>query len=372
MYYSESTLTKINEFIDDYNEELNCKRLLYNPFDCLTRHHLEELHSKFIKNLLDPNETHNFKNGILLKTFLELPKINTIISNFDNFEFESLDFKKAKVTREFIIPENKESSGRIDILIEFDNLVIAIENKIYAAEQENQIIRYDSYLKSLNKNYKVIYLTLDGYESIESEGADYFCISYKKEILEWLDKCKEIAKNYKYVESGIHFYSQTIKKILNMNDKEIEIGIANIIKSDTNFLKNLNNIEKAISIVQRDFLIAIFEKLKSKLDCNFKYEYTDGKIWLQLTSNEIIEKLNFAIATDIKEKIWFGLNGTNEEIYKKAIKNKLEFDDLGSEWNIVKIKYIDFSELQNIDNFVKNIIEEIEEFKKQIKKVSQQ
>ena len=87
--------------------------------------------------------------------------------------------------------------GRIDILVtDNSSNAILIENKIYAKDQNSQLLRYSKYGNSKQKSCSLLYLTLYGSKpSIESlagllEG-EYQTISYSQNIVKWLEACKE-------------------------------------------------------------------------------------------------------------------------------------------------------------------------------------
>ena len=50
----------------------------------------------------------------------------------------------------------------VDEFITGHGKAIIIENKIYASDQENQMIRYHNYAESLRSDYALLYLSLDG------------------------------------------------------------------------------------------------------------------------------------------------------------------------------------------------------------------
>ena len=57
----------------------------------------------------------------------------------------------------------ENEGGRLDIIIEDGNHAVIIENKIYAADQKHQLLRYDNYGKThfpISGGYRLIYLTL--------------------------------------------------------------------------------------------------------------------------------------------------------------------------------------------------------------------
>ena len=77
-----------------------------------------------------------------------------------------------------MISEDKTKGGRIDIVIKLKETVIVIENKIYAPDQDNQLIRY----KNEYPFSKLYYLTLDGH--FPHDKSINYCINGDKKKLE--------------------------------------------------------------------------------------------------------------------------------------------------------------------------------------------
>jgi len=172
------------------------------------------LHSAFIAELLNPNGSHGLSHRFL-QAFLEL------IETSDDY----IDYRRCEqynIVERVIGPVNDKGTegGRIDIIIEDGNHAIIIENKIYASDQRNQMLRYDNYAKKEFPNgYKLIYLSLDGHEPDDcSMGNGYpecKIISYEKEIVEWLEKCYSISDGKPLVQSVIKQYCELVKQITN-------------------------------------------------------------------------------------------------------------------------------------------------------------
>ena len=156
------------------------------------------LHSNFIASLLDPNGDH-YKGGLFLKLFLEMCGI-------DDF---GIDTSMATVFKEF---------KHIDIYISDGKKHIILENKVYAKDQPTQIARYIKAIQNEGAEVKdedicVLYLhpdgelpkenSLGGYKlnqdntKLEKDGSiiNFKVISYDKEILEWIDECKNEVSN---------------------------------------------------------------------------------------------------------------------------------------------------------------------------------
>lgn len=118
--------------------------------------------------------------------------------------------------------EDANLEGRIDILIKVGTKLIAIENKIYAGDQELQLKRYHEFLTLKKKSRKIsdfelIYLTLDGREasvlSIGEEEFEYHKLSYSN-IIDSLEVCeKEIQKGDPLL-TYISEYQNVIKNLV--------------------------------------------------------------------------------------------------------------------------------------------------------------
>jgi len=223
------------------------------------------LHSAFLAELLNPNGDHGLEDKFL-KAFLEI-----VVGKKANFDF---DTKSAKTYVEYdigTISEDYKEGGRIDILIrDRKGATIIIENKIYAGDQPWQMYRYNRYAEKhcSTGNYILLYLTLDNNKpSEESTGKDpefnYFCISYKEDILTWLKQCVGTAALHPAIRETISQYITNLKQLMNIMSESNN-------QSTINYLINESNIEATISILSMSSEIGncirlnfINEKLKS-------------------------------------------------------------------------------------------------------------
>ncbi len=101
--------------------------------------HFENVCSNILKFYLQPNNEHGF--GTL---FLDV--LATLIDE----EIE-LDWQGVEVRRE----EATENRKRVDLVIESDNYIIGVENKIHAGIDNNPFDDYSNHLESLSKGRKV-------------------------------------------------------------------------------------------------------------------------------------------------------------------------------------------------------------------------
>lgn len=178
----------------------------FNIFHVCGVNHYETIHSAIIAEFLNPNGSHG-QGDVFLKEFLAGIKGNELCSTFDTLT--------ASVTTEFAM-----DNGRIDIFItNASGQTIIIENKVYADDQWEQLKRYNEYaLKRFHTgNYSILYLTLWGNEAStqSGEGVNYTCISYKDTILQWLERCMQIAIQKPLIRETLIQYANLIKELTN-------------------------------------------------------------------------------------------------------------------------------------------------------------
>ncbi len=189
----------------------------YNIFEILNvRRYEEKLHTPFLCNLLNPKGSHG-QGALFLDSFFE--------------DVLKLKYRYENISHFSIIEEKLSDSGRIDIICSFyfddERVGIVIENKIYAADQPNQLQRYYDYLvKNLGlreAHRKLYYLsprkTQPTSKSMDKETAkklrasgELTEIGYYAEIIPWLLKSLEEiqSENTKYI---IQQYIQATKRL---------------------------------------------------------------------------------------------------------------------------------------------------------------
>jgi len=186
-----------------------------------------KMHSVFLAELLNPWGNHGQKD-IFLKLFV------------DSFCFKQnvIDPESCKVAVEkhtAFINNDRSEGGRIDIIItDKTNNSIIIENKIYAGDQEKQLLRYYNFSNKAD----LFYLTLDGKDpSSHSKGelekeTHFQCLSYKQDIITWLEKCRKEVAVFPIIRESITQYINLIKYLTNqtLNDTMNEEVINLIIK----------------------------------------------------------------------------------------------------------------------------------------------
>lgn len=241
-------LEQTTKIIKRQNELKKLRGENFNIFSILKMESKENAtHSAFLGELLNPKGSHLMGN-LFLQHFINiaLPKPLGIEKNNSKPVF---DVTKANLKLEKYVGERNDDNrtgGRIDIYLFDDNgHSISIENKIYADDQNVQIERYVNHNK--NKN-RVVYLDLWGNEPSEKSmgdlkvDKDFYSISYKKEIIDWLELCLKESADQPILRESIKQYSILIKKLTNqLTDKTMAKEVEDLIKSNYLSAKTIQN-----------------------------------------------------------------------------------------------------------------------------------
>jgi hypothetical protein len=278
-YQFKNLLTQVNAISKHYNKIEYLTGGGFNIFRILKLQTSEvRLHSSFLAELLNPKGTHGQKD-IFLKIFVE------------NYQFKGNNFDTASGTIEVekytgSINEKYTEGGRIDLIItDKDRKKIIIENKIYAGDEENQLVRYNNYCLEAD----LFYLTLDGkLPSAYSMGelkanVDFRCLSYSIQITEWLEQCKKEVASYPIIRETITQYLYLIKHLTNqtMNDG-MRGELATLITSSYEsteaaftIIHSLEAIKEKLLIKFNDDLQELAKELNVKItnDLDFKHQY---------------------------------------------------------------------------------------------------
>lgn len=261
-----SLLNSVSELIKEYAEKEKSRGDSFNIFSVLGFETKEDrTHSAFIAELLSPKGSH-LMGSVFLELFLE--QINAA---------DYLGLDGIQVQREAYVGRvnlEDKTGGKIDVLIkDRNNRSISIENKIYALDQPHQIERYLNYNEGKNR---VLYLTLNGDDpSKGSRGdkkkdEDYSCISYRDDILSWLEKCQEKAPMHSTLHGSIRQYIVLIKKLTGqfMDDK-MNQDLFNLISGDYD---SALLISKNIATVEQHAVRNLLVKIKEKVETE-KYKH---------------------------------------------------------------------------------------------------
>ena len=251
----------------EYESQKN-KGELFNTFSILKMETAEnKTHSNFIAELLNPKGSH-LKGSIFLELFLKE-------INYTEFEAQNASVKLEKYIGE--IDTERLTGGKIDIYIQDKNgNIISIENKINAKDQAYQIERYCNHEKGKNRVY---YLSLTGKRpTIKSNGEfDYKVLSYKENILRWLDQCLVESTNENSLRESIKQYRILIKKLTYTMENEFKDELHKLILANLDAAQNVaNNINEAKDTFRKE----VYGKLVDAINNNANTRLQEIEVFL--------------------------------------------------------------------------------------------
>jgi hypothetical protein len=262
------------EFRDAYNQELAFD---FDPFRFFKVG--ENKISEILAALLKPDGRHG-QGDLFISDFIERVKdcLNLQEDSHELTGFESAELRISTAAIQLEkpidpIPDKRPGRRRIDIYIPLGGYAIAIENKVWAGDQAEQMQDYRSYLeKKHRKGHVLIYLTPYGHkpssESLSQTDWDegiakgsLCAMSYKHHILpmleSWEAKCKAERvrffirefKNHLHVKflGGNHLsMDKTLKDLVLQNKDSVE-KLSNAYSSiKTDYRNRTNEVAKII------------------------------------------------------------------------------------------------------------------------------
>jgi len=325
------------------NEELSVlKGENFNVFQIFDLESNEnKMHSRFINTLLNPKGRHG-RGKVFLELFLDEINIPTYFENLDN-----VNTKVEHAIGEVKINGMNSTGGRIDIYLWDNKKSISIENKVYAGDQEKQIIRYYNYQKETNT---VFYLNLYGTEpdgdyskgklksdkNEKCKNPDFYCISYSKTILDWLIRCQKEASDFPIIRETIKQYIITVKRLTGQltNQKMSEDINKLIINNYENAKIIANNIDNAKISEVDSFLSELINSLRKELGDNWIVEKGDIKErWSSLRVYHKNWLANAAISLQGQSYFWknvsiIGLPSSRKSEIRYQLESSLNESDL--------------------------------------------
>jgi hypothetical protein len=273
---------------------------------------------------------------------------------------------------------------------------IVIENKIYAEDQNQQLIRY------YNKypNAIMLYLTLDGKEAasksvtsaIKQEikknrvlipDVDYFRISYKENNVSWLDACIPLVMEYPFLRESINQYlnivkqltGQSINKDMDNEIKELIINSSETYNAALSISRNINASRSALLGNYRALIQKELEDFLNHKEIKYKLEFTSDKSSktktqilfeedskYKLLNNNIIFEISRMLIPrsktskkfDVNSNFYFGLRYDHKENDKKEsdieeLKGCLKSNFETNKWWLARVNH----NLNFRDNYIK-------------------
>jgi hypothetical protein len=219
-------IEKFKSLLSKFHPKVNCPTFLEI---CGFPSH-ENVVSNILGFFFDPGEAHGF-DDLFLRAFLS--------SGGCDIEDEER-LSNIEVYREVPTPESK----RLDLLIEGDDHIIAIENKLHG-KTDNPFKIYSNYVKKRGKGKKTLFYYLSLYPTL-LELFDFKQIHYK-DFIKILRSRLEKAKNTKYKTFALDFLdaldnlgkeTRMDKDILKLFDDEYD-KIASLLKEVNKFKDEL-------------------------------------------------------------------------------------------------------------------------------------
>lgn len=249
--------SKVKIIIDKYEKVRKENGEDFNIFSIMKMESNEVYtHSALIGELLNPNGSHGLSYRPL-ELFMNQLNSRKEFSVPLNIDYDSVIIEIEKNIG--IINEDKTQGGRLDIVIKDKHNVIAIENKINANEQPNQLLRY----KNHYKNAPILYLTLNGDDSTTAGNmvvnSDYFLISYKCDIKKWIEDCVNKLNPNPIVKETLNQYLYLIKYLTNQTtNMEMTNEITDVLKEDIqSSFEIAKSIQELKLKIYRDFMNSI-------------------------------------------------------------------------------------------------------------------
>ena len=324
-YNYEILLEKGKKLLKDYSSKDSSEINILNIIDGDT---LEWSHSKILNILFSKIHIKNERDNFLT-LFLK------------RLEIENIDEDEFLVEREY----RCNPYGQMDFKIENKNLCVVLEMKIYAEDGSKQLRRYEKYCLENKKNYKILYLTLDGHkpsnQSIEGfeNKNNLKCISFKEHILPWLKECLNLVKDEKNKSSFILQYIAVIENLI----EEEKYRMADLIKGSKDAKAIIFLYEKILKDKMQEILKKFLEKLGREIKKNIRgvrYKELKNEYYNRPTVNYFLDEI------EIKEKIYrfnFGIEPDKEEKIVGCFEF-FEYDEIDD-----KLYWLEFEKIKKID-----------------------
>ncbi|UQK59266.1 PD-(D/E)XK nuclease family protein [Fenollaria massiliensis] len=318
-----------HKILDDSKSDFNIFQTIANPYDEMN------LHSKFIYTILNEK-----KYGY-----------EFLLSFLKNIGLDLVDIDKSSVKIE---REKAGADGRLDLYIEFkanDELYsIAIENKIYAGDQNKQLDRYLDYLDAINKGKEkyLYYLTLDGHDPSSescSNLSKVINISYSENILNWIGEAISISAKEAKLREALVQYEELLEKICG-KDIDYTMEIKDYI------LKNADNYDfvKSIGPGLTEARIELQDKFWKRLEARLE-EHLSREYGLDMSKVDKTKE----IGTSNK---WYSLNLIKKKSrYFGLIYNLGNFKNLGDLYLKVEIERNLIFGIRNVESHIENTLE---------------
>jgi len=287
------------------------------------------LHSKFIHELLNPNGIHQ-QGNLFLELFIDTLGLD-------------VEFKECVTFRE---------KHNIDILLKSENDVIIIENKIYSEDHSSQLTRYKELIENQGyeeKNITTLYLTLFGHAPSEKVNFPIQNISYRKEIISWIERCIEAVKDVAVLYEVLKQYLSLVEEIsLESKKKNFLLDTKDFLLQD-NYLRLAIEMEDSIIEAKIEVQLDFWEELLAELIPHYAFSFynTNNDASLEGSVRRYYQKQrniknygieykvedNLYFFVELRDNIYYGFYFLDEDKIEEHQKNYLSL--LGNQWDEV-------------------------------------
>jgi hypothetical protein len=258
---AQGLLRHVGELVKHGEELQRATGEQFNLFQVLGVGHYEvSTHSALLASLLDPRGSHG-QGPRFLEGFIDVLKLEG-----------PFDAGTASVKAEVSIGARTDTTGgRLDILLtDRTGNQIAIENKIYAGEQENWVRRYRN---GIRDDAHLIYLTLDGSSPCElDEGQEdkVLCVSYATSIVQWLETCRKEVATIPIVRESLTQYIHLIQHLTHQNtSSRMNEGIVNSVILTPESFDAYRALRDADRAVKGAVILKLVERLRPRIPAGF-------------------------------------------------------------------------------------------------------
>ncbi len=324
-------LHSVDKIRTRYNEIARTTGENYNLFEILNIETKELIHTYFLADMLNPKGIHGL-GGLPLDLFLQEIEKKDLFSD---------DLKVFAEKNYGTIDKQNTLGGIIDISLENQNgKSILIENKIYARDQENQLLRYyNTFEDRASGGSFILYLTLDGKKPTKQSitdprneeslsKSDFKCISYKKHIIKWLEKCHEKSIDLPLLRETLKQYIALINILTgNSTNRKMSKEIGKQLAQTEENIENAFEIESSINSMKEELLERLIVQVKSHFkNEGFKVRITPDDINIWCWYITLSGQFGFDIAIGFEDKmITLGVPNPDKTFddSKKALFTKL-------------------------------------------------
>jgi len=262
----------------------------FNVFESLGVQEKELRHSCFLASLLDPRGSHG-QGDRFLRPFLEMVGCKVE---------PATDLCATQVMREFnVVSQSQNNTGRIDLVLQLPNrFFIAIENKVWAGEQENQVGRYQECVKdntpAEGADFKgcVVFLSVGRRDpgTKDTKSDVQVCAKSYRALAEWLKTCCGRAVDHEplppRIEQSVRMYIETCNT-LEGGGPMVDKGIEDVVRQN---LETALAVQEAMDEIRPKIIWTFWEEVRNLIGSN-KCLGSDWKTTLESNVEETHSKL---------------------------------------------------------------------------------